>query len=446
MVKIQSLALALLLFTSMVFAQDSKDVQDKQVTQDKQVVEDAPVIQESEADLWGDEAWAEVSDETSGDEATSDLQWTGFVAYGLGMRTSDDDLFKRQQTLHDWRFHGEMLYQVDGYDLNVKADVMYDDVLSEALVDWRDVSLSFSLGKNTDVSLGRQISTWGTGDLLFLNDFFPKDWQSFFSGRDVTYLKAPANALRMQHYFKPFNVDWVITPEFEPDRYINGERFALYSPAAQSLIGGQEVIKADKPNKPEYALRLFKQHKGIEYAVYAYHGFEKTPEGSNNEGLPTFHRKQSLGFSVRGSLWGGLFNIEAAQHRALDDKLGKMPNVKNGQNRWLLGYEHELVKKLNWSTQYYVEQTHDVTSRAHREVWTQRLNYMTHQDKTTWSLFAFYSPTDEDSYLRPNIQYRHNDHWRFDVGANLFDDKRNNSFFGQFEKSSNAYFNVKYQF
>ncbi|MFW6031595.1 MAG: hypothetical protein ACOC9T_03300, partial [Myxococcota bacterium] len=32
----------------------------------------------------------------------------------------------------------------------------------------------------------------GTGDLVFLNDLFPKDWRSFLLGRDLDYLKAPS--------------------------------------------------------------------------------------------------------------------------------------------------------------------------------------------------------------------------------------------------------------
>ncbi len=396
-----------------------------------------------EEDLWADETWA---DDAGFEAEASPVQWSGFASFGLGTRTAEDVLFQQQHTLQDWRVHGEFLYQIDGYDLHVKADLLYDDVLNETSVDWREVALRFSPISNTDVTLGRQISTWGTGDLLFVNDFFPKDWQSFFSGRDVTYLKAPATAIRMQHYFNPFNIDWVITPEFEADRYINGERFALFSPQVGQMVGGRELISAKEPSNPEYALRLFKQHKGTEWAVYGYHGFEKTPNGSDELGLPTFHRKQSVGFSVRGSLWGGLFHIEAAHHRALDDKQGIREYVNNSQNRWLLGFEHELLKKLNWSMQYYVEQSLDVPSKAHREVWTQRLTYLTQQDKTTWSLFAFYSPTDEDHYLRPSIQYRHNDHWRFDLGANLFHGKNTTTFFGQFEQASNAYFNVKYQF
>ena len=33
------------------------------------------------------------------------------------------------------------------------------------------------------------------------NILFPKDWQSFFSGRDDEYLKAPSDSLRFTYYF-----------------------------------------------------------------------------------------------------------------------------------------------------------------------------------------------------------------------------------------------------
>jgi hypothetical protein len=34
-------------------------------------------------------------------------------------------------------------------------------------------------------------------DLIFINDLFPKDWESFFIGRDTEYLKAPSDAAKI---------------------------------------------------------------------------------------------------------------------------------------------------------------------------------------------------------------------------------------------------------
>ena len=50
------------------------------------------------------------------------------------------------------------------------------------------------------------------GDLLFINDLFPKDWVSFFVGRDDEYLKAPSDSLKASFFNELFNLDFVYTP------------------------------------------------------------------------------------------------------------------------------------------------------------------------------------------------------------------------------------------
>ena len=68
------------------------------------------------------------------------------------------------------------------------------------------------------------------------------------------------------------------------------------------------------------------------------------------------------------------------------------------------------------------------------------------QQKLTWSLFTFWSWTDQDAYLRPSVSYRLDDNWEFATGANLFlgDDKH--TFFGQHEDNSNAWMRVRYNY
>ena len=79
------------------------------------------------------------------------------------------------------------------------------------------------------MSAGRQVLTWGTGDLLFLNDLFPKDFVSFFIGRDDEFLKAPSNSLKFSSFARAANLDLVWTPIFASDRYITGERLSFYN-------------------------------------------------------------------------------------------------------------------------------------------------------------------------------------------------------------------------
>ena len=64
----------------------------------------------------------------------------------------------------------------------------------------------------------------------------------------------------------------------------------------------------------------------------------------------------------------------------------------------------------------------------------------------TLGLFAFYSPTDDDAYLRPNVQYKIDDHWTAEIGGNVFIGSRNHTFFGQFSRNSSVYCSLRYGF
>ncbi|WP_223669825.1 hypothetical protein [Kangiella shandongensis] len=408
---------------------------------------------EDEFDAWGDE-WTE--------EEQSNWLWGGFIEAAYGQRLQTDPLFADKQTLSEIRSHVEGDYSGDDIDFSFRGDLWYDDVLNDTELDIRELSISFSAFGNTDFKLGRQISTWGTGDLLFLNDLFPKDWKSFFSGREDTYLKAPADAVRITSYFDAVNVDLVWMPVFTDDRYIDGERYSFFTPLAGQHVGGRDLIEPVMPDKnignSEIALRLYKNIEGTEYAVYGYRGFDKQPVGLTTNFEPTFHRRDVLGASVRGNVADGLYNLEVAYHDAIEDPDGADPLVKNSQWRFLMGYETELMARMTLGVQYYLEWTQDYDAllansptplfeaEEKRSVVTARLTYRTVKDKWIWSLFAFYSPTDEDSYIRPSVNYRLSDEWQFTAGANIFNGQKRHTFFGQFEDATNAYLRVRYNF
>lgn len=396
---------------------------------------------------WGDD-WVE----------TSSWSQSGFIEAAHGERIQNDSLSKDSSTLSELRWQQQIQYSDEKIDFNWTHDIWLDDVKGGLQFDLRELNFKFSLWGQTDFIAGRQISTWGKGDLLFINDMFPKDWQSFFSGRDVNYLKAPADSLRVSSYFKPFNIDVVITPSAEPDRFINGERFSFFSQLAESQLGGFEVINPRNPNQAEYALRLFKNTNGKEWALYGYHGIDKSPTGIDVLGQAFFPEKNVWGASFQTTIGKGLFQTELGLHQALDDRKGVNPLVPNSQWRFLLGYERELAKKLNWGVQYYLEHSQDHAAllenslspefepEQNRHVITNRLTYQTLQDKLTWSLFVFYSPTDEDSYWRSSVEYRYNDNWKYSLGASLFEGQKMHTFFGQFDKADSVYVKMRFQF
>ena len=74
-----------------------------------------------------------------------------------------------------------------------------------------------TFSNNLEVRVGRQPTTWGTGDLLFINDMFPKDWVVLLLGREEQYLKNPVDAARFGIFGLPVNMDVVFMPEFTPD-------------------------------------------------------------------------------------------------------------------------------------------------------------------------------------------------------------------------------------
>lgn len=326
-------------------------------------------------------------------------------------------------------------------------------------IDPREAWISTQPLDYLDLKIGRQIATWGTGDLLFISDLFPKDWQALLLGRNEEYLKAPSDAIKASFFSNPINLDIVYTPEFDPDRFVTGERISYFDTQSDSIQGKNQIIRADYPTGSEIAVRAHRLFGNAETALYFQNGFWKQPTGfdpSSNQ--PTFPKLDALSASWRKPLAGGIASVEAGYYESRDDPNGIDGNIRNSETRFLAGFERELAKNLTGSFQYYVERIEDYSGLLEtlptggrmpdrsRTVLTARITQQLMMQDLQLSLFTFYSPSDRDAYLRPTISYTINDLWKISAGANLFYGKNRDSFFGQFEDSSNAYFAVKRSF
>lgn len=415
----------------------------------------APVLAQESADPF-DSFDDDFADESRG------LTFSGFAEIAYGRKLEADPNFSTRRSLGDLRARLETEWSNDALLLTVKGEALYDDYDAESDIDFRELSLQASPTSSVDLKIGRQVLTWGTGDLLFLNDLFPKSWVSFFSGRDDEYLKAPSDAVRMTWFTEHVNLDAVWSPRFEPDEYLTGERFSFFSPLAGAIVAPRPPLSAARPGRSfdngELALRLFKTAGSTEYAAYFYRGFYKRPLGLNADFEPIFPRLSVYGASMRRPLAKGLFNAEFAYHKSRGDSSGTNPLIPNDQLRVLLGYEFEARPRLTVGLQYYLEQTRDygaliASSLApsfepdrQRHVLTNRLTYRTSQDMLTLSLFTFFSPSDNDYFLRPSISFRQSDRWTFTGGANLFGGEHSHTFFGQLEDDTNVYFRARFNF
>ncbi len=400
------------------------------------------------------------------------LPVTGFLESRAGMRLYDDSC-EKDASIGEIRFQAETEKQLGRFLIRNTTDFYYDGVLEEysvnleegeGFIDLRELSVSFSALSFLDIKAGRQILTWGTGDLVFINDLFPKDWQSFLIGRDTEYLKAPSDAFKASIFTDVVNIDIVYTPKFDPDRFITGERLSYWN--GRRISGRDSLLKADRPDDwfedDEWALRISKNIKGNEFALYGYRGYWKSPGGMDASTLSYIFPKLNVyGASVRGQIGNGIGNIEVGCYDSRDDHGGNNPFINNSQLRFLVGYEQDLPKLATDFTlglQYYLEYMMDyddyllslpdgsIAADEDRHLFTVRLTKLYLNQNLTLSLFTYYSPSDQDIYMRPNINYKINDYLEVELGANLFMEEDSHTFFGQFHDNTNVFMAVRYNY
>ena len=398
---------------------------------------------------------------------------TGFLEMRGGWRTRND-ANEKDMSIGETRLQLEVEKSFDGFSFNLTTDLYYDLVMAsqnvnleegDGFLDLREASVIFSPADFMDIKLGRQILTWGTGDMVFINDMFPKDWQSFFIGRDEEYLKAPSDAAKASIYTDWANIDFVYTPRFDSDRYISGERISYWN--GNATVGNNDVLDVDKPEgwfgDDEFAIRISKNFSGYELAAYGYWGYWKSPSGVNTVTFDyLFNRLDVYGASVRGQVGRGIANVELGYYDSKDDADGDDFFTANSQMRYLVGYEQdvpEIAQDFTVALQFYVEQTinydsylasvpagKDSSIDEYRQLLTLRLTKLLYNQNVTASLFTYFSPTDKDVYMRPNLHYKVSDNLGIEVGANVFWGDYPHTFFGQFADNTNVYAAIRYSF
>ena len=386
----------------------------------------------------------------------------GFVEMRAGVRT-DRELDEKDLSIGEARLQLDFSKQLDWGTFKIKTDFVGDGVEEEANAQLRELNLLFSPLGNMDVKVGRQVLTWGTGDMLFINDLFPKDWESFFIGRDDEYLKAPSDAIKTSFFFNAVNIDFVYVPVFNNSTYIDGSRLSYWNPLLDDNAGRDFIFDDIERNSfdddDSASMRISKNIKGVEYALYGYYGFWSTPKGLDPFAIKlTYPGLAVYGGSVRATLLGGIGNFEFGYYDSLDDQDGVNPLLPNSEIRTLVGFERELGQNLTGSMQYYLEYKQDYEEYVqalapgankddeYRSLLTMRLTKLLKDQTLRLSFFAYYSPTDNDGYLRAKANYKITDQWAVEAGGNLFFGKEDYTFFGQFEDNTNVFVGLRRNF
>jgi hypothetical protein len=346
--------------------------------------------------------------------------------------------------------------------VRVKGDFFHDAVADEFDIDLREAYVDYTKG-DFDFRLGRQIATWGVGDLLFINDVFPKDWVSFFTGRPLEYLKVGVDALRTRYSSEALNAELLVIPVLQPDIVPTSERFFLFDPFAS--ISDRDERRPDRTYaNTELALRLYRRIRDFDVSAYVYRGFWHTPSmRPDNFAAPTrviaFYPDLSVyGASMQGSAFDGILSFEFGYYRSRNDEDGDDPTVPNSQWRILVGYQRQLWEDFTLGIQYYSKIMEDhgayreslpagfPVQHGYRDTITLRAEQLLEHQTWKLALFYFYSPSDSDHLIQPYVSYKFSDELAATLGANIFGGTRDWTSLGQFDKNDNVYLSVRYGF
>ena len=391
----------------------------------------------------------------------------GFLQGASAYRLIQPDACPRTQrlaceeafVLGEGRARIELSPRGERWGLMAKGELIWDAVGGEVNGELREGYLDLKFPA-VDVRAGRQVITWGVGDLVFITDVFPKDWVAFISGLPLEYLKRGSDALSATGHLGGTSLQLVLIPRFEGDTLPEaGGRLRFHDPMAAI-----EHRRTDDPlpalDRMEAGLRLFGNIGGWDASLYAYRGFFHSPAGEPEPGprLRLFFPPLDVyGTSAQGAALGGVVSFEAGYYDSRSDRSGRNPAVENSSGRLLAGYQRELVPDLTASAQYYVQvmQDHDAYMRSRgagmakrpnaRHVLTLRLTQLLLHQTLRLGIFGLASPNEGDWYAGPEARYQVTDALSATLGLNVFGGPRRTEY-GQFEGNSNLYAVVRYAF
>jgi hypothetical protein len=350
----------------------------------------------------------------------------------------------------------------EDFRLFSKTDMFYDHIDDDIDIEFRELYIDY-LATSFDVRTGRQIITWGLGDLIFINDVFPKDYEAFFSGRPLEYLKIGVDGLKVGVYPDLVSIDVVLIPFFEENNFPSSSRFWIFDPLPMVAEKNEEEPATTLENT-EVAIRLYRNIEGFDAALYYYRGFYRIPSVLPDNpmmpaGITLFYPERSVyGASLEGSTLNGVLSLEAGYYDSREDRDGSDPFIPNSSVRYLVGYQRQFWKDFTVGLQYYGEYMLEYSSfennlprgfpkqKRTTDLFTIRLTQFLMHQTLRFSFFSFWSLSDGDYLMNPEVKYKFTDSIWASVGALIFGGGEEWNQFGQFDKNDNLYVQMRYEF
>jgi len=386
----------------------------------------------------------------------------GFIQGNYALDTAASNPDGRDSKLAEER--GQLKLEADQGPLRlfVKTDLAWDHLDDKEALELREGTVDYT-ASNWDCKLGRQMVTWGLGDLVFINDVFPKDYEAFFAGRPLEYLKKGVDGVKFGLYpgFASFEV--IAIPLFTANHFPDSKRFWLYDPLPM-VTNRQTDEPGSSLDNTEVAVRAYRDIAGFDVSLYGYRGFYRQPAMQLDS--PTTPTRLTLwypelavfGASMQGSALGGVVSLETGYYDSRDDQTGDDPMIPNSQARFLVGYQRQFWEDFTVGLQYYGERMlnyGEYTStlppgmpaedRLHDMV-SVRLTQLLRHQTVKLSLFTFWGLSSADYLVNPEIKYNFTDQVWAALGANLFGGGEPWTQFGQLDRNDSIYLQTRYEF
>src|SRR3990167_3904100 len=389
--------------------------------------------------------------------ARAEVTLSGFLQQNTAFNTAGQNPDGRHYKWLEERAQIKLDATGDAWRLLAKGDLAYDHLGRQNESELREGYIDYT-GGNWDLRLGRQVITWGPGDLVFVNDAFPKDHEALFAWRPLEYLKRGVDAVKLGACPEFANFELVLSPGFRESRIPDARRFHLYDP--MPAVANRETIK---PGQGDAGLRIYRDVAGYDAALYLYRGFQRTPSMRPDSmtapaKISYYYPQLSVyGASVSGRAGEGVLSLEAAYYDSREDRSGKDFAVPNSQTRLLAGYQIQPAEDLSLGLQYYAEAMNGygaylaalpagfpADKRWSHTVTARLTQFFLHQT-LRFSAYASHNAGNGDHFVNPELRYSFTDRWWGAVGANLFGGKPWGQF-GQLAHDDNLYLQARYEF
>lgn len=332
----------------------------------------------------------------------------------------------------------------------LRADVWNDMALSKTRGELNEAYVEGWSESNNSLRVGRQVVTWGTGEYLYVNDIFPKNYDRFFRGHAFDTLKDAVDGAKAAWSTTAADLEVVLSRP-RADQMPDGHRY----------VGASALPMDDLPESrrgADLAARVSTRLSGFDAAGYLARYRSRTQSilstagGMLREGPEVTH----LGISATGNMASGVVWAEFA-HLYVDALSGNFNRFATGSRfKALLGYSREVRTDVTFTAQLQAEHdtAHDDYARslqaglrplkrdraiAHARIQARLLN------QTLGLGMQGFVTNEGDRHLNPFVNYTPLDGLTVELGANVFDGHAY-TLYGALSNDSSVYLNARYAY